>query len=407
MRRGLFAILATLVATILAGFSASAADRVDIFAVSVPVDATAANANAARDAARLDGERRAYAALLGRLTLASDAPRLPAANDAMLNDLITGFEVANERRSTVRYLADYTFHFRQDAVERLLREQGIPFAETPSKPLVVLAVLDSDKGPMLWDDPNPWREAWGNAKLPQGLVPFILPLGEVEDVTAIDAAAAESGDDAHLEAISTTYSQGDVLVARATLRQAGEGKAVDVTATRFVPGAPGNEQSWVASFTANPGESDRDLLSRAAAGVAGTVTDAWKQANIIDYSQTGTLVVSVPLTDLLSWVAVRGRLGAVPAIQRLELTALDRQRALVTLHYVGNPAQLRLALAQRDLDLSGNDPDWVLQRRSAAAPASAASAPPAAATPDATPSPVGDAPPAAPGDAGAAEKPAQ
>src|SRR3974390_951429 len=121
------------------GFSAVAADRVDIFTVSVPVDATAANANTARDTARLDGEHRAHAALLDRLTLASDQARLPAATDAMLNDLIEGFEVANERRSTVRYLADYTFHFRRDAVERVLREQGIPFAETPSKPLVVLA----------------------------------------------------------------------------------------------------------------------------------------------------------------------------------------------------------------------------------------------------------------------------
>ncbi len=65
---------------------------------------------------------------------------------------------------------------------------------------------------------------------------------------------------------------------------------------------------------------------------------------------------------------MRGRLGAVPAIQRLELTALDRQRALVTLHYVGSAAQLRTALAQRDLDLGGSDPDWVLQRRGAATP---------------------------------------
>jgi hypothetical protein len=367
VRRGLFAMMAA-VAALLVAFSAAAAGRADLFVVSVPVDATAANANAARDAARLDGARRAYAALLDRLTLARDRARLPPASDATLNDLIQGFEVGNERHSTVRYLADYTFHFRADAIERLLREQGIPFAETPSKPLIVLAVLESDKGPVLWDDPNPWREAWGNAKLPQGLVPFVVPLGEIEDVTTIDAAAAESGDAAHLRAISAKYSDGDVLVTRATMRVAGGSKAVDVTTTRFAPGEPGSEQSWVASFTANAGESDRDFLTRAAVGVAETVTDAWKQANIIDFRQTGTLVVSVPLTDLSSWIAVRGRLGAVPAIQRLELTALDRQRALVTLHYVGSAAQLRTALAQRDLDLGGSDPDWVLQRRGAATP---------------------------------------
>ena len=376
-RRGLFASIAA--AAALACFDVSAvADRTDIFAVSVPVDATAANANAARDAARLDGERRAYAALLDRITLASDRDRLPPANDSMLNDIIQGFEVANERRSTVRYLADYTFHFRADAVEQLLRDQKIPFAETVSKPLIVLAVLEGANGPVLWDDPNPWRDAWANAKLRQGLVPLIVPLGEVEDVTAIDAAAADSGDDARLQGISMNYGDGDVLVTRAKIRQADDAKAVNVTTTRFAPGQAGSEQTWVASFTAAAGESDQDFLARAVSGTADQVMQAWKQANIIDYNQTGELVVSVAAGDLPSWLAVRDQLAAIASIQKLDLISLDRQRALVALHYVGDAAQLRLALAQRDLDLAGNDPNWTLQRRGAAPPPAPPAAAPAA-----------------------------
>jgi hypothetical protein len=366
IRRGLFASVAAVAALVSVGFSAAAADRAAVFTVSVPVDATAANANAARDAARLDGERRAYTALLDRLTLARDHARLPAASDAALNDIVQGFEVANERRSSVRYLADYTFHFRADAIEQLLRDQKIPFAETPSKPVVVLAVLEGANGPVLWDDPNPWREAWINAKPSQGLVPLTVPLGEVEDVTAIDAAAADTGDDARLQAISMDYSDGDVLVARATIRTSNDTKAVDVTSTRFVPGQVGSEQSWVESFVAFAGESDPDLLARAVAGTADQVAEAWKQANLIDYSQTGELVVSVPAGDLPSWIAVRDRLAAIQAVQRVELTALDRQRALVSLHYVGAVAQLRSALVQHDLDLTGSDPNWVLERRDVA-----------------------------------------
>src|SRR5215469_13386824 len=118
---------------------------------NVPVDATAASADAARDAARLQGEHQAYAILLVRLTRASDASRLPPANDSTLNDLIQGFEVANERHSTVRYLADYTFHFRPNAVRQLLRSAGVPFAETPSKPVVVLPVLDNGTATALWE----------------------------------------------------------------------------------------------------------------------------------------------------------------------------------------------------------------------------------------------------------------
>jgi len=339
---------------------ADALTRAEIFTVSVPVDATAASATAARDAARLDGERRAFAALLDRLTLAKDRGRLPAASDTTLNQVIIGFEVANERRSTVRYLADYTFRFRPDAVERLLRDRGVPFAETASKPVVVLPVLESSGKPLLWDDPNPWRDAWSSTKPPQGLVPMQVPLGEVEDVSAIDGAKAAAGDDARLQAISANYDHADVLVTRATIRPGGSG--VDVSTTRFVPGSPGGEQSWVASYTANQGESEKDLLARAIAGTVAQVNDAWKQASMLDYTKTATLTVTVPADDLNSWLAVRQRLAATTAVQSSQLLSLDRHAARVELHYVGSPDQLRVGLAQNNLNLSGSDPDWVLQR---------------------------------------------
>jgi hypothetical protein len=348
-------------------WSASGATRADIFTVSVPVDATAASANAARDTARLDGERRAYTALLDRLTLPRDRNRLPQPTDSILNQVIQGFEVANERRSTVRYLADYTVHFRAAAVEQLLRDRGVPFAETVSKAVVVLPVLEEAGRPMLWDDPNPWREAWASAKPAQGLVPMTVPLGEVEDVATIDAATADAGDDSHLQAISANYDRADVLVTRATIRNPGNGESVDVSTTRFVPGSPGGEQSWVASYTAAAGESEPDLLARAVVGTAEQVENAWKQANMLDYSQSATLVVSVPAASLDAWLAVRQRLAATAAVQGTQLISLDRHGARLELHYVGSADQLRVALAQNNLDLSGSDPDWVLQQGGARA----------------------------------------
>jgi hypothetical protein len=339
---------------------ADALTRAEIFTVSVPVDATAASATAARDAARLEGERRAFAALLERLTLVKDRSRLPAPSDTTLNQVIIGFEVANEHRSTVRYLADYTFHFRPDTVEHMLRERGVPFAETASKPVVVLPVLEAAGKPMLWDDPNPWREAWASARPPQGLVPMRVPLGEVEDVSAIDGTKADAGDDIRLQAVSANYDHADVLVTRATIR--GDDSAVDVSTTRFVPGSPGGEQSWTASYAANPGESRKDLLARAVALTAAQVNDAWKQANMLDYSQTATLTVTVPADDLNSWIAVRQRLAATTAVRSSQLLSLDRHGARIELHYVGSPEQLRVGLAQNNLALSGSDPDWILQR---------------------------------------------
>jgi hypothetical protein len=112
---------------------ADTAAPADPYTVTVPVDATAGSATAARETARADGERRAYQILLQRLVSPADVARLPPANDAMLNDIVLGFEVANEHSSPVRYLADYTFHFRPDAVRRLLGQAHItPVAVAPT-----------------------------------------------------------------------------------------------------------------------------------------------------------------------------------------------------------------------------------------------------------------------------------
>ena len=343
--------------------------RVDIYTIApVPVDVTAASAAAARDQAIVEGESRGFDLLMRRLTLAGDRSRLPPVNAALLNDLVQGFEVAHERRSSVRYLADFTIHFRPEAVRQMLRQAGIGFAETPSKPVVVLPVMHLGEQSTLWEDPNPWRDAWANASPVPGLVPLVRPLGELEDVQAIDADAAVRGEDKRLQAISQRYGGADVLVTQATLKTDGPQHTLDITSTRYTPGQPGTEQTWVDTAAAQPGESDSDLMIRAAAEVVAQVEDAWKAANILDLSQSGTLTARVPVHSLADWVAVRDRLGGIPAVRSSRLLSLDREEARVEIRYVGDPGQLRLALAQRDLELDGTDPDWVLQRRTGPPP---------------------------------------
>lgn len=339
----------------------------DVFTVSpVAVDATAANATAARDQALADGQQRAFQILVHRLTLATDRGRLPHLGNAQIVDLVQGFEVANERRSGVRYLADYSFHFRPDAIRNLLRQSGIAFAETPSKPLIILAVLHAGDRTVLWDDPNPWRAAWANSKLAPGLVPLIRPMGELDDVAAIDADGAARGDDRALQAISQRYGGDDVLVTQATLKGDGS-RSIDVSSTRYSPGRPGGEQTWITTIVATSGEADADMMDRAVADTTTQIEEAWKVANVLDFSQAGALVARVPISALKEWIAVRERLIGIPAVRGSQLLSLDHEGAVVEIRFVGDPAQLRLALAQHDLDLDGGDANWTLQRHGAAA----------------------------------------
>jgi Uncharacterized protein conserved in bacteria (DUF2066) len=338
---------------------AAAQSRPDVFTVSpVPVDVTAQSASAARDQALAEGEHSAFQTLFERLSPSGGRAHLPRVTGSQLADLVSGFEVANERRSGVRYLASYTFHFQPDAVRQLLTQAGVPFAETASKPLVVLAVWRDGDNVTLWESPNPWRDAWGRAKLPPGLVPLVIPLGELGDLQAIDADAAARGDDARLQAISARYDGADILVTEAERKSGGTSLAV--TSDRYVPGTVGAAQHWSADV---PPPATGDVMTAAAVDTASRLEEAWKAANMLDPRQNGRLLVQVPAATLGEWVAVRDRLNGIPAVRGLQLLSLDRGGAKLEIAYVGDAAQLRQALAQRDLELSGNDPDWVLRRR--------------------------------------------
>lgn len=334
-----------------------------VYTVSnVAVDATSQSAVQAREIARADGERRAFRMLLERLTLKQDWSRLPKVTDADLFGLVQDFEVDSERSSTVRYLATLTYRFRPEPVRRLLRDRGIAFTETRSKPLVVLPVLSAGNRAVLWEDPNPWRAAWIRQPLGEGLVPMQVPAGDLAAVQAVDAQQALKGDKGALAAVGLQYDNADVLVAQAALSGSGDQRTLQLTTARYSDGV--SDQNWVSSIKSEPKESEEDFFARAVGVAIADVSEAWKKATLQRTGEEATLTAVVSMTSLKDWVVVRDRLQSVPAIQRATLLSLSQEGARIEIHYVGDPQQLQLVLSQRDLLLAQGDADWTLSVKS-------------------------------------------
>ena len=349
----------------------SAAIAQDVFEVSgVAVDVTAETAAAARARALAAGEQRAFEILLDRLTLKSDMDRLPVLRAADRAELVQDLSVANEKTSAVRYLAELTFRFKPREVRRLLRDLAIDFAETPSKPVLVLPVYRAAAVVVLWDDPNPWRDAWsgiGGSGAPAGLVPMELPAGGLADIAAIGAAQAAAGDRARLEALSGRYGTSDVIVALAELEAApGGAPSISVTVNRY--GESVSEQAIVTGVTGRPGEAVEAVLRRAAAQVADEIEDQWKADNLIEFERSEIVAVVLPITSLGDWVTARSRLGRVAVVDRIDLVLLSRDEARLNIRYLGDIDQLALALAQADLSLREEGGGWILELGSGGAP---------------------------------------
>src|SRR5438067_7640102 len=203
------------VLTLTAGFAfAAPAPSPDLFTVrGVKVEASAESAISARDMAMAQGRAAAWTRLFRRLTATANWRNQPRLDEAGLERLIRGFEVANERRSTTRYLGDVTFHFNPVAVRALLRQSSIAYTETRSTPVLVIPVVAGKSG---FDPGSSWAAAWKDPSLQEGLVPFVL-LGAAD--TNTDALArpdlAQAGWDA-LSGLARRYNAGAVIVATAS-----------------------------------------------------------------------------------------------------------------------------------------------------------------------------------------------
>ena len=378
---------------------ALAQDSEDAYSATVKVDATADGAAAARDAARVDGQRRALAAVVGRLSGASEPAQLPKLDDKAITDMVQSFEVANERMSAVRYVADYTFHFRSAKVRRLVRVAdttpaegtgkstaegtgkstaegagkstaegaGNPAAESGSKSIVVLPVFKNGASLTLWNDPNAWRGAWAKRSAGSGLTHLLLPLGDAGDLAAIDADKAGSGDATGLAAIAKQNGGSEAVVALATARrQDGRLVGVEVSVRHYRAGrlvdAHGN------SYDANPGEDEADILRRTADAVAADIESGVKKDTASSFDRQASLTISVPITSLGEWLQVRNRLASVASIRKVDLLSLSRQEAKIAVKYIGDQDQLKSRLAEVDLELAGGDPVWRIQPSRVASP---------------------------------------
>jgi uncharacterized protein DUF2066 len=354
-----------------------AEDQSASFSATVKVDATADSAAAARELARIDGQRRALGLVVDRLSGSSDNSKLAKLDDKTITDMVESFEVANERMSPVRYIADYTFHFRSSKLRRLVRVAETPPAEgggkpavsesstkpavsESSKPTVVLPVYKDSTRTALWDDPNPWREAWAQRSGDAGAVRVTVPLGDASDLAAIDAGRAESGKSDALATIAQRNGGDDAIVALATARRQGDKLAgLDLSIKWYRSGRLSDTQAN--SVDALPGESEGDLLRRAADAVAIGIAGGARKSP----GQPAILAASVPISSLSDWVMVRDRLASAAAVRRVDLLSLSRQEAKIQIRYVGSAEQLKSSLAEVDLGLGGTDPVWQLQISSA------------------------------------------
>ena len=256
-------------------------------------------------------------------------------------------------------MAELKVRFKREEIRRLLVAAGVPFSEAASIPIVVLPVYRKDEAVTLWEDSNPWREAWRRLEIKNEAVSLIVPMGQLADVLIIDAEQALAGDRDSLREFASSYGAGETLVTVATMSSAGSNQGfVDVTMQNFGVTVGALE---IERFDMVGGENLEEFLLRAAEQMAQRLEYDWKVSNLLSFDEEASIEVVYIVEGWAEWNSIIARLKRVSVVQDVTIVALSRSKANLHIKFLGGIERFALLLQKKDLRLEQEAGNWMLQ----------------------------------------------
>jgi hypothetical protein len=332
--------------TLLCAAAPAMAQDNSLYTVSnVHVDASGASSTEALNAAIAQGRGKAFQTVYRRLTRQADWGKQPALDAAGLLRISRGYNIANERRSTTRYVADVTYMFNPEAVARLLRSSQIAFSQTQARRILVIPMSPGVGH-------GPWAQALMSPAFRESQVPFTV-LGAEEDA----ALAGLNFETAGWNDVAATA--GKARVSEVALAQAiyANGK-MTVNIRRLGVG----EQPVKTSVEVPMLQTVGTTYPAAAQAAVRAIEDLWKTRTVIDFSQRGRLAADVRIASLAQWGEIQTALGQISNVTGMTVTAMSMNYARINLGYQGNLDQLREAVGEAGLSLTKSGGQWTLAR---------------------------------------------
>jgi len=343
--------------------TASGPIETSIFAVQgVDVDVTSTDAASAKNQALMDVQVKAFYQLVERLgtpELAADLQQKLKPED--IAPYLRSLSIEKETSAPGRYIGRFTVRFLPQKMQKLFADYGIRVPTQQADPILVLPVFRGPDGNRLWED-NPWRKAWIDLKGEQGIVPIIVPLGDLEDTQSLNVDDALRGDAVRLEALRKRYGGPSLLLAQAQPAEGGglhvyiEGdtKLGRVTVNKiYMPEEAGGlpvETAAVNAFQAMLVKTYKDVAAKVAA------QEAARSANT-----TQSLAVSVPFTSPREWNAIRSRILATPNVRGVDLSTLNADGAVIRLVFTRTVEELQMNMQAAGLNLANAGSAWIIQ----------------------------------------------
>lgn len=178
----------------------------------IEAQAKGSSASEAKETALKAAKRQAFQLMLQKLISKQDIERFENADDATIDFLIDSMQIVNEQMGQKNYKATVVFGFNKQHIEEMLRNKMVPFNIPVHKSILVLPVFSDGAKTYLFEKENIWFEAWKQYNFHQALITYVVPNGDLNDISLLDAEDALIGATHKIVSIASRYQVSAVVV---------------------------------------------------------------------------------------------------------------------------------------------------------------------------------------------------
>lgn len=364
---GTFAALCVVIA-----MACAPAQAEEIFTVAdVEVEATGDSATAARDAAIAQGQMAAFTKLLEQMDPTDGKAKAAKYNATQVANTVRGMEVMNEKMTSKSYKATLKLTFDPDQIRQVLGQAPAGAAASTAtatttaatapralpSAVLILPILRRDQSLQLWEEGNQWRTIWNSVALEKGAGQLVVPYGDPNDISVVDAQKAISGGYGLFQPLADRYGAQEVVVTEAIYQPGIRPLKMKVNIRRV---GPGYDELTTSIYDGKPEETPEMLLIRAAQEVATDLQKSQAALNDATNEQINRMTVLATISNLRDWIVMRKMLERVPMITDTELAALSFRQADVVLYYRGPAENLAKGMLAQGLRLSPAGQFWAV-----------------------------------------------
>jgi hypothetical protein len=345
----------------------------------VKVDVVDKSASAAQKKAMVKARRKAFDALMFRLSEGYSPDQTANVSDSDIEDMLLDYEVTNQKNSNIRYVATMNLRFDPRALSGYVTKHPTSTSaqaeedtqadedtdvkvkvkvEVKRSPVLVIPLMIDNAGKIhLWEDNNKWLQTWAKHKNKSARAPVIVPLGDLRDINMVSPTNALNEDPAALQAIIQRYGASGAVVAVIEERRdpTDQTKKIFVSADKMTLEDMGTQ----AILPSESVEGLDNALTLVVAAMEGRTTTAQEAKQ-----QRQRIHIQVPVNNLRDWLTAERNLKSIQQITMVQPTRLSRREVNLEADFTGSIEGFQSALGARGYQLisTHNGALWELRQ---------------------------------------------